>query len=570
MKIHNYLWLLLMGMPFYTYAQTGCVESRANRILYGNEVYAIFRAGGDMFWDGTSQPFFMVPFDSTQSNPLNNPSTMFAGALWLGAYDAGGDLKLAAQTYRSNGNDYWTGPLDSSGQAARFTCENFDYIWQVKRWQVEAHVVDYNDNGVLDNPVDSALLKWPGQGNPHFAAAMGFALPNQALAPFYDRNGNGLYEPLQGDYPVYEDGVSTAVAEDLLWWVFNDNGNLHTQTNGQPLKAEIQASAWSFECPNDSLLNRTIFVRHKIINKSGETWYDFKAGLWSDSDLGCSNDDYVGTDTATQTVYFYNQDNYDDSPCGFSGALGYGLNPPVQTITLLNQPLSSSIYHINSSSDPKGDPSSPIGFYRLLSGVWPNGTLLTAGGDGYNPSGSSPTDFAFPTNPNTSGGWSMYSANLSGLDQRTVSTTERDSEAFVLDVAYAYHREAGRNNLTNVNLALQQVPQIQALYDSSFADAYCGRSLNLVHKDSDEQAPVLYPNPTQQYTTLTMTLEEPQTLQIRLLNSMGQVVYEQIAQDVPAGEYQHQIPTTQLPTGIYHCHLIATQQQHVLSLVKGR
>ena len=122
--------------------------------------------------------------------------------------------------------------------------------------------------------------------------------------------------------------------------------------------------------------------------------------------------------------YVYNRDAFDDIPCGLSHNTGYGWNPPAQAITFLNQTLSKSIYTINSASDPKGDKvnTSPLGYYRLLSGYWSNGTPLTAGGDGYNPNNTfaTPTSYVFPSNPNSSSGWSMVSESLSGFDQQLI------------------------------------------------------------------------------------------------------------------------------------------------------
>ena len=35
-----------------------------------------------------------------------NKHSMFAGALWIGGVDDGGQLKVAAMTYRQSGNDF--------------------------------------------------------------------------------------------------------------------------------------------------------------------------------------------------------------------------------------------------------------------------------------------------------------------------------------------------------------------------------------------------------------------------------------------------------------------------------
>lgn len=474
MRIYLTYLLAFLCLASHLEAQVPTHQPRAYHFLQGNEVKALFNPG-ILFWDGVSRSQFQVPYQAGQATP----SPLFSGALWLGAYDAGGNLLMAANTYRNQGNDFWAGPIDANSlMPASSYAHNFDHIWTVKRFEIDAHIQDFTADGIINGPVPRNILIWPAKGNLHFAQEMGFALPNQDLAPFYDRNSNGLYEPLLGDYPVYDHNRADAIAEDMLWYVYNDAADLHTQTNGQPLKAEVQVTAWSFHCNNNTLLNRTIFVRHKVWNRSGLDWYNYKMGLWHDADLGCANDDYFGVDTTLKTLYWYNKDNNDDNPCGSSGILGYGLNPPAQAMTFLNKPLNSVIYHINSNFNPMGDPTSSIGYYNLLSGKWSNGQPIYATGNGYGSNGAAPTTrYTFPgtiTNPNE---WSMYSNNLSGLDNREVAATHqalvRAGEAFTLDVSYSYHRDAQQNNIGNALLALQEVPNIQQWYDSNFVFPNC-------------------------------------------------------------------------------------------------
>jgi hypothetical protein len=470
----RYILILLMSLLCtLVQAQNNCTESTAQEYIQNSDMKILFRNGGDMFWDGQSNAKYQVPYAYGQT-PTN---TIFAGATWMGAYDTGGNLYVAAQTYRSNGNDYWAGPIDaSSGTPTVHSCSTFDKIWKVREWAINQHVADYNDNGVIDGPTDLSILEWPGRGNPQFATQMGFSLPaNEDLAPFYDRNGDGNYQPLDGDYPVFEHGNGNAIAEEILWSVFNDMGNLHTQTNGQALKVEVQQTAYLFSCENQPLLNQTLFVKHKIINKSGRNYHDYYYGVWTDFDLGCGIDDYIGTSPSRNTIYAYNADNNDDLVCTFGR--GYGVDPPVQSVTILNHPLAHSIFHINSG--PQGDPSSSIGYYRLLEGIFKNGTPLTFGGDGYDPSDPNAvaTDYVFPDNPNDPSGWSMYSENLSGLDVRILGSVYKDTfdagEIFTVDLAYTYHRDPDSNHLQNVNLMEHNVDTIQKYYDNNFSTVRC-------------------------------------------------------------------------------------------------
>src|ERR1700750_3191473 len=85
-----------------------------------NNVRARLMTGGDMWWDiGTAEARYEVP-KGTKKNSL------FAGSVWMGGYDPSKNLKVAAQTYRQNGNDYWPGPLDQNNSTDKQTCSDWD------------------------------------------------------------------------------------------------------------------------------------------------------------------------------------------------------------------------------------------------------------------------------------------------------------------------------------------------------------------------------------------------------------------------------------------------------------
>ncbi|NBR83191.1 MAG: hypothetical protein EBT52_05630, partial [Flavobacteriia bacterium] len=110
-----------------------CTPATAQSDLSINNVRATILAGGDMWWD-LNQARYEVPKGGGRHS-------MFAGALWLGGVDEGNQLKLAAMTYRSRGNDYWTGPLTSDGSASvdKSVCDKYDRHWFMYREEVEVH-----------------------------------------------------------------------------------------------------------------------------------------------------------------------------------------------------------------------------------------------------------------------------------------------------------------------------------------------------------------------------------------------------------------------------------------------
>ena len=90
----------------------GCTQPRASKELWINNVRTIIYTAGDMWWDlfGNTQAYYYVP---ATTNRATGVSSLFAGSIWLGGLDAGGQLKVAAMTYRQNGIDFWPGPLDT-------------------------------------------------------------------------------------------------------------------------------------------------------------------------------------------------------------------------------------------------------------------------------------------------------------------------------------------------------------------------------------------------------------------------------------------------------------------------
>lgn len=473
-----FYFLLLLGTVALQ-AQQSCPSIGFSRELHTNHQKVNFNSNGTMFYDNNYNRIHEIP------TTLNTQSagTVFGAAPWLSVSDPGGNLNVIAPTYSSNNEGYDYGPLDAAtGLPIATNCQDFNHIWSISRSSVERLITDFNDNGVVDNAVAPELLQWPGKGNPHFAAQMGYALPNQDLAPFYDQNNDGIYDPMDGDYPVYKMGIATAIAEQVLWNVFHNHIDTTLSMAVSDMKLEIQQTAYALDCGNNEILNKTFFVHHKIISRALITHNDVRYGNWNDFDLGCSADDYVGSIPSKNTVYVYNSDFNDDLQCGGFGQMtGYGVNPPVQAVTFLNQTMTSAIYTINSNSDPLGDPSSGVGVDRLLSGVFTNGIPMTPNGSGYNPNDTTllPTKFMFPDNPNLSGSgdWSMVTENLTGLDQRTIGAlykaTLNPGEVWDVELAYSYHRDTALAFWGNVDLMERQVDSLQQYYDNGLHHLTC-------------------------------------------------------------------------------------------------
>ena len=120
--------------------------------------------------------------------------------------------------------------------------------------------------------------------------------------------------------------------DQTLFWIFNDKGNIHTETEAEPLGLEIHAQAFGFTSDNE--VNDMTFYNYKFINRSTLPLNNTYFGQWVDPDLGYYLDDYVGCDVSLGLGFCYNGDAEDE------GAQGYGFNPPAIGVDFFQGPLS--------------------------------------------------------------------------------------------------------------------------------------------------------------------------------------------------------------------------------------
>lgn len=410
-----------------------------------NNVRARLTTGGDVWWDGTNGRY-IVP-----KPPPGVPevSSIFAGAVWLGGVDPGGNLKVAAQTFgRSAGQfDYYPGPLEEDGTVGQDTCARWDRFFVVSGANIQQHIAAYQqaiaqgETSLDPADIPQDILGWPAFGNRFFLDIQGFQLPNatQGLAGFWDQNINGLYEPDLGDYPIIEiRGCSDnpQFPDEMIFWVYNDAGNVHRESGTQnQIRMEVQVQAFAFATADD--VNNMTFQRYKLINRAAEDIDSTFFAMWVDPDLGCFNDDYVGTDTSRSLAYVYNADELDgESGCTCGGVNTYCDEIPILGVDYFRGPLdefgqelgmSSFTYYNNGGTTPAPapgttDPQNGQEYYNYLTGTWRDGRPFQFGGDAYD-EGTEDIRYAFINAPNDNNGWSMCSENLPVGDRRFIQAS---------------------------------------------------------------------------------------------------------------------------------------------------
>lgn len=407
------LLLFLSGSDITQEIQAQCNPGLSQKDLDANFVSARLRAGGDLWWD-LNTGRYIVP--STGS-----VAAIFSGSLWMGGKDPGGNLHLAGQAYGAQtGNvDYFTGPLNSSGTTDYQTCLKWDKLFEINSNDILQHQADWATDHDIDGPIPASVRGWPAKGNPYFSTVHNFDLPPGAeLAPFYDRDNDGLYDPQAGDFPLTK-------GDQSFWWVYNDAGGAHEQTLAQPIGMEIQANAFSWQSATD-FVELSTFYEYKLIYRGTQPLTDFYLSLWVDPDLGCWVDDYIGILPEEDLAFVYNADAMDEN-C--SGLQGYLSDIPVLGIKILksyapgtatDEGISKFMYYFNTNAGQPSSLTDPVtgpDYYNYMKGNWKDGTPLTAGGNGYN-TGNPAVDYAFEGNPADQNAWTECSAASPPGDRR--------------------------------------------------------------------------------------------------------------------------------------------------------
>jgi len=539
----------------------GCSNPTDFIYLNFNNVKARIETGGLMWQDRSSGA-------SDYKVPGNQEvAVIYAGALWMGGEDINGQLKLAAQKF-GTGRDFWTGPLSTNngnpGNADEYLnqpitadidliraygdaeiipeeCAKYDKVFTIRKTEITQFITwwkcnfdptipaeDCEDVPELDEEVKQRIINWPAHGD----QALG---QDFYLAPFYDSPGpngeapNGVYDPIEsGDYPWYDvnkdidcenDRRVTLFGDETNWWVFNDKGNIHTETGGDPIGMEIRAQAFTF-ATNDAINDMT-FYNYELINRGTQTLYNTYFSQYVDPDIGGSSDDYVGCDVSRGLGYAYNGDANDNG----TGGATWGLNPPAvgidffegpyQDVDGIDNPLTTDVaeaialdgipyaglgigfgdnvidnerlgmrrftYFTGGAVAPQTDPTSAAQYYGFMQGLWgASGLNTTYSGTGIN--GSVNANYMFPGDSDPLGwstegailndDWSEVSENNPVGDRRFVQSagpfTLKPGAVNNLTVGVVYGRSYDGDVLASVRAMKRADTKAQSLFDACF------------------------------------------------------------------------------------------------------
>lgn len=485
-----------------------CPAATSQAILDINNVRTTLLNGGDMWWNLNDARYEVPKVDPNSGAP--SVHSLFAGAIWLGGIDAGGQLKIAAQTYRQSGNDFWPGPLDDLAQVNPTTCQLYDLHWTVYGTDIDDHRAwDFTQSPKDPSTIPADILEWPGYQNPYAVGAGGVSLNvNQQLAPFYDYDDDGVYDPTLGDFPVIN-STSDVYADEMIYWVYNDKGNIHTETGGQAIGVQVGALAFAFATSDE--INNMTFYRYDILNKANASINRFYMGQWVDADLGCFTNDYVGCDTTLSLGYVYNG-TATDPDCA---TRGYGVSTPIMGVDYFEGPFAdlnngidddgdgiidegtdgvdndndgeideadereklgmSTFTYYNNDFTITGNPESAVHYYNYMVGYWKDGTPFTKDEcSAYG--GSVPTTYMFPSDPDGAAfpaSWSECSCGNAPADRRWLQasgpfTLEPGARNYITVGAVWVRQSSQAGCAADIDLIRSADLKAQALFDNNF------------------------------------------------------------------------------------------------------
>lgn len=534
----------------------------------------------------------------------SNTHSMYSSGLWVGGVSLSNSLFLAAQEHQSVFNgDYWSGPLKVDGTASisSSVSQQYDQVWTVYSSDVLEHrayfdcVDDPNCDPAIDFPgyqVPNYFLQWPAHGDVQLSQAL-------HLAPFFDRNQDGLYEPNNGDHPCVP-------GDEAKYIIFNDK-KTHIHSGGQPIGLEIHAIVYAY-ATSDQDISNTIFVHYRIINRSTQALSETYVGIYNDLDLGNPTDDYVGYDVERSLSYAYNGDSFDEDGNGS----GYGSQPPAFGMTILEGPFldadgsdaapsdlqaatgsgfgdgqidnerfgpSSSAY-ILGGGGPLGSTTNSATIYNRLRGYWNDASTMLYGGSGHSSDGNAdpntPTGFTFPgssdptglaTNGVSQSAWSEAGGGNFPGDRKAITSmgpfTLEAGGVHEIDLAFCYARANSGGPLASVAELQNRVDQVRSFYFNLKDD--CGWTLDPsvgINEDLQLNELGLFPSPTNGLVHFDL----PQKMlgaQLEVLDLTGRSVIAEYVKDLKT-----QIDLSEMGSGLFLVRVISEKMIYQGKVIK--
>ncbi|MHC1773959.1 MAG: Ig-like domain-containing protein [Lentimicrobium sp.] len=572
------IYVTITEQPYYDSLQVNNINAgvHANGSLFSKFMHLpvpVISGLGDM------EPHFRFPADA-------KTNTIFAGSAWVGGFDQSGELHFAGNRYTDEGFDFQAGPVSEDYDTTYYL--KFGRIWKISKAEIEYHKQNYHQQGY--QPVE-AILSWPGNGNP----ALGQA---EQLAPYADLNNDGIYNCMDGDYPLIR-------GDQTIFFMYNDD-TPRPEGDTDPMEIEIHGMAYAFDAPSDTALFNTVFVHYDLINRSTNSYTDCHLGIFTDLDIGLATDDYIASDVTRGTYYGYNGKETDGNGQYFA----YGDNPPAQSVTILAGPYKNddgldnpdggcdeSINGLNFGNNIIDDerlglsifsnfqrfdngipieppPLSEIQLFNYLKGIWSDFTPFMYGGNGHGETGTvgPECNFMYPGNSDPHNWGTDCEFPEGGYNQGTRFWTEEEtrnnpgdrrglgaigpfsfSPGQVHEVEVAYCTGQGNSGPgSSVDQLLRNIDSL--LFKVAHNGLIVPNNALSIKPDESIESFRIYPNPASTFITLQG---------IQMNQPFEYAIYSMVGTKVASGKW---LPGAQTAIDIHNL----THGMYILKLTTGK
>ena len=520
-------------------------------VIDTNNIASGFNTNGAIFCKDTNGSI-LGSFKAPKSGSAN---AIYAGSIWAAGLSSS-SLYISSTEY---GDIYQPGPANLFPQDSA----SWNYIWAISRAEVLAVKNDFDVHHNITQPIPNSLLTWPAKGNASAAGNGGVLLSiNQDMAPFVDRNGDGIYNVYDGDYPLVR-------GDKMLWFINSDNRT----TNQNPMGIDRRYSIYEYNCAADSNLANTLFMSVTIKNQSSRAYDSVLIGAFIDFDLGCPNNDRTGSIPSKNSFYTYNgfvaggtqQSGItcDEGVVCPTSAVGYGCELPIVSATFLNDTLRAYTYFTNGAPTDMSDPTTDVQYYNYLSGRWNDATPLTYGGNGLG--GNTVYPYAFPGNPADASQWSECNQQTGNAilanDRRSLgsigffSLAAGDTLSF--DMALIFHPGPYDNcpDVSDSSSVVQHIDSISKYYATETFPCWFDSTKLLkagyvnvgIHEIASGPVFGVIPNPSNGNFNLHISNANVSEYAVTITDMLGRVVYRNTSAHAP----DQAVQLTDVTKGVY-------------------
>jgi hypothetical protein len=462
-----------------------------------NNVSAFISDDGTYFLDySTQNKGYEVPKGSGK-HAIN--TTQF----WFAAKDASNEIHFVQGGIPNQGTDVFNGPISDPGT---YNTPEYQNDWSNSTWSICQSDIDQfklnwlcdqdpncSDYYPLSNEAVNTISSWPAHGDNSLGQSF-------YLAPFMENSNNidGIYDAAQGDYPVIKGCCA-------VYMIQNDAAQAHTLTNTNPIGIELHIMFYQYRTWD--YLNDVTFVDIVAINRSNVDYPEFLHSIVVDADIGNDSDDYFGSDSLNNCMYFYNADNNDEDG---STNPGYGVNPPAIGVVGLNKNMTSCVPYTSGGG-------TVFNKWNLMKGLQENGSPWLR-------PNSNETQYVFSGNPNNPSDWSALGTGSPVGEAKGVLSLDYGSfnSGDTLKQSYAIVYARDGDHLDNVQSVIDNAVNVKAFYDNE-SDIPCNEGTwNL--EELNELDLTIAPNPS----TGIIHLSNPDKnlLSLTVYNPQGKVIEE--------------------------------------------